>query len=115
MKKFLLLIREDLNRLSQMSPQELEQDIQTMTQWVEELAKFNTFIAGEPLESEARIVSKNHVSSDGPFIEANEGISGYFIIQAETLDQAVEIAAECPHVVEDKISIEVRPIMEMIE
>ena len=111
MKKFLLLIREDLARLSGMSEEEMQQDIAEMNSWVEELIKFDSFIAGEPLENESRIVGKQ-VDTDGLLMDAKEGISGYLIIQAETLQQAAAIAAQCPQIIQDKISIEVRPIMD---
>jgi hypothetical protein len=112
MKKFLLLIREDLDRLSQMSEAEIQQDIAEMNAWVEELIKFDSFISGEPLENESKIVG-SQVATDGLFIDSKEGISGYLIIQAENLDQAAEIATQCPHIIQGKISMEVRPIMEI--
>jgi hypothetical protein len=112
MKKFLLLIREDINRLSQMSEEELQQDIAEMNSWVEELIKFDSFIAGEPLENESKLVGKQ-VATDGLVMDAKEGISGYMMIQAENLEQAAAIAEQCPHVIQGKISIEVRQIMEV--
>ena len=33
---------------------------------------------------------------DGPFVESKEMIGGYFILDCETLEQAVAIAAEVP-------------------
>ncbi|MCF2489205.1 YciI family protein [Dyadobacter sp. CY347] len=111
MQKFLFLIREDLDRLSQMSEQELEQDIAEMNSWVEELIKFDNFISGDPLENASRIVGRQ-VATDGMFIDSKEGISGYFIIKAANMEQAVAIATQCPHIVQGKISIEVRQIME---
>jgi hypothetical protein len=112
MKKFLLLIREDINRLAQMTEEEMHQDIAEMNSWVEELIKFDSFIAGEPLENESRIVG-NQVPTDGPFIDSKEGISGYLMIQAENMEQAAAITEQCPQVIEGKIRIEVRPIMEI--
>jgi hypothetical protein len=112
MKKFLLLIREDIDRLARMSEEEVKQDIAEMNSWVEELAAFNNFISGEPLENDYKLVGK-HVPTDGLFMEAKEGISGYLIIQAESLEQAAAISEQCPHIIQGKISIEVRPIMEI--
>ncbi|WAC15333.1 hypothetical protein [Dyadobacter pollutisoli] len=40
MKKFLRLIREDITRLSQMSEEEIHQDISEMNAWVEEQPTF---------------------------------------------------------------------------
>jgi hypothetical protein len=112
MKKFLLLIHEDIDRLSKMSEEEIQQDIAEMSSWVEELVKFDSFISGEPLENDYKMVG-TQVWTDGPFFDSKDGISGYMMIQAENLDQAAEIAAQCPHIIQGKISMEVRPIMEI--
>jgi len=33
---------------------------------------------------------------DGPFAESKEAIGGFLIIQADNLEQAVQIAEDCP-------------------
>ncbi len=109
MKKFLLLIREDIARLQQLTEEEMMQDIAEMNSWVEELIKKDQFISGEPLENDAKWVGQ--VATDGPFVEVKEGISGYLMIMAKDLDHAAQIAGQCPHVLQQKINIEVRPIM----
>jgi hypothetical protein len=110
MEKFLLLIREDIERLRQ-SPEEHNNRIQEMTRWVEALAESGNYVGGEPLLTAGRYVSKDNVLSDGPFIEAKESISGYVFIKAENLDQAVSITQTCPLVLNDTMVIEVRPVM----
>lgn len=111
MKKFLLLIREDIRRASKMTPEELQSDIQTMVKWVEDLTRSGNFIQGDPLEMGIRLATKDGVLSDGPFIEAKEGITGFTLINAQTLDQAAELALICPLVQSGQIKIEVRPIL----
>jgi len=37
-----------------------------------------------------------HTLRDGPFAEAKEMIGGFFLLDCETKEQAVAIAAECP-------------------
>jgi hypothetical protein len=112
MKKFLLLIREDLHKVMTMTPEQQNADIQTMIKWVEELTQSGHFLQGDPLETGMRIATKEGILSDGPFIEAKEGISGYTMIQAEDLDQAADLAAACPLVQSGQLKIEVRPILE---
>lgn len=114
MEKFLLLIREDLKKLSEVSEDEFNKDLQLMTTWIESLSESGDFGGGEPLLTTGRYVKKDHVLSDGPFLEAKEAISGYLIITAENLDQAASITQTCPLVINDKIAIEVRPILEVI-
>ena len=48
--------------------------------------------------------------TDGPFAETREQLGGYYMIECDTLDQAIEAARRIPSV--DAGSVEVRPIME---
>jgi len=34
--------------------------------------------------------------TDGPFAESKEAIAGFFLIRADSLEEAVEIAGGCP-------------------
>ncbi len=111
MEKFLLLVREDLNMLKQIGQEEHYKGIRQMMKWVESLAESGNYTGGEPLLSKGKYVSRDNVLSDGPFIEAKECISGYLFIQAENLEQAASIAQTCPLVMQDKLVLEVRPIM----
>ena len=113
MEKFLLLIREDVKKESEASEEEFDANIQKMTKWVEELAESGNYISGEPLKTSGRYVGKDYILSDGPFIEAKEAISGYVFIQAENINQAAAIAQNCPEVVDGRVVIEVRPIIEI--
>ncbi len=49
------------------------------------------------------------VYTNGPLTETTEVLSGYYIIEADTLEQAKELAALCP----TSDHIEVRPIWDM--
>jgi len=112
MKKFILLIREDLRLLKEMTPEQSQADIQTMVKWVEEITHAGHFVQGDPLENDIALVAKDTIHTDGPFIEAKEAISGFTIIKANSLAQAAEIASGCPLVQIGQIKIEVRPILE---
>jgi hypothetical protein len=49
--------------------------------------------------------------TDGPFAETKEQLAGFYLVDAENLDQAVELAAKIPPA---RIgSIEVRPVREL--
>jgi hypothetical protein len=111
MEKFLLLVREDLNLLKQFSQEERNLGIREMLTWVESLAESGNYTGGEPLFAAGKYVSRDKVLSDGPFIESKEGISGYILLQAENLEQAASIAQTCPLVLQDRMVLEVRPIM----
>ena len=112
MKKFLLLIREDIARVEKLSEQEMNAEIAIMTKWVEELTESGNFISGDPLENSMRMATSDKIISDGPFIEAREAVSGFTLIKADNIDQAAELAMGCPLVQNGEIKIEVRQILD---
>ena len=56
-----------------------------------------------------RVRDGKTVTSDGPFAETKEQLGGYYLIEAENLDLAIETAAKIPTAGHG--SIEVRPVM----
>jgi len=57
-----------------------------------------------------RTIHKNGLVTDGPFVESKEVIAGFFVVEAEDLDQAVAIGKLLP--IMDG-AVEVRPLLEM--
>ncbi|HUB59136.1 MAG TPA: YciI family protein [Puia sp.] len=111
MEKFLLLIREDFEQRAKQTQEEFDSCIRIMSSWAESLAEAGNFISSEPLHTAGRYVGRDMVMSDGPFIEAKEAVTGYFLIRAENLEQAAAIAQTCPFVLSGRLAIEVRPII----
>jgi hypothetical protein len=50
--------------------------------------------------------------SDGPFTETKEVLSGFYLVDADTEERALELAAKIPTVSQMGGVIEVRPIVE---
>jgi hypothetical protein len=44
---------------------------------------------------------------DGPFVEVKELVGGYMIVSAENLDEAANVARECPGLVSPGSGVEV--------
>ena len=96
-----------------------EQDRQTL---FNEYVRFNrdakeagVFLGGEALRSgETATVVKMMESgarvSDGPFDDVTEAITGFYMLECENLDQAIEWAARIPAARNG--AIEVRPVLE---
>jgi hypothetical protein len=112
MKKFMFLIREDLEKMKLMTAEQLELNIAAMTEWVAQLSASGNFLSGDPLDTKQVIIDRAGVQTDGPFIETKEGISGYLLMRAGTEEQAIEIAQSCPDVLSGNCSIELRSVME---
>jgi len=51
--------------------------------------------------------------TDGPFMETKEALGGYSVLEADSIDEAVEVAKTWPGVDQGFISIEVRPTVPM--
>ena len=49
-------------------------------------------------------------ATDGPFVEAKEIVGGFMIISAASLEEAMQVARECPGVLMPGSSVEVREI-----
>jgi len=94
-----------------LSPEEIQQVMDKFMGWFERLKQQGRLKTGQPLEREGRIVSGKggRTVADGPFAESKEAIGGYFLLQVDSLDEAIEIAKECP-TLEFGGAIEVRPV-----
>jgi hypothetical protein len=55
------------------------------------------------------VVTAKKVVTDGPFIEVKEMVGGFSIVQADTLEDAAELARGCP-IFQRGGSVEVRPL-----
>jgi hypothetical protein len=115
MKKFLLLLHEDIEKMKALSPKEMGDLAKAHMDWATKLAESGCLISGDGLQEKGvRIVGKECVIKDGPYLESKELIGGYYLLQADDLDAIVRIAKECPcHLWGG--TTEIRPIMEMDE
>lgn len=74
------------------------------------------FLATAPLHltsmaTSVRVREGKRVVTDGPFAETREQLGGYFLINAENLDEAIAIAARIPGARWG--TVEVRPVIEL--
>lgn len=76
------------------SPEQMQAMLATWNAWKDKF-KANIVDWGDKLEAGGKVVSAGGVS-DGPFAEAKEIIGGYMIVEAESYEQAVQIAQEMP-------------------
>ncbi len=95
------------------SPQEMQQNMQKWGAWIQALSKTGNFKAGDPLENGGKVVrGKKKVVTDGPYAEAKDLVGGYLLVSAASLDEATELARDCPGFEYDG-TVEVRPIRAM--
>lgn len=94
-----------------LSPEQMQRVSEDWMAWFKGLSEAGQAVAGHPLGFEGKSVSgKNARVTDGPFAEAKEAIGGYFMLDVATLDEAVEIARQCPGL-PFGAKVEVRPVL----
>ncbi len=95
-----------------LSQQELQAAMDKVMAWFEGLNQRGKTKAAQPLGAQGRIISgtNGQLVVDGPFAESKEAVGGYLMLQADNLNEAVEIARSMP-ALKYGISVEVRPIL----
>lgn len=108
--KYMLLI---YTRESDYAPGERERCMLESGKLVEELTAKGQYLASSPLHSVAtatciRVREGKRLVTDGPFAETYEQLGGYYLIDVDNLDKAMEIAARIPGA--KKGTVEIRPV-----
>src|SRR5215470_17961406 len=110
---YMLLIYLEENSLSE---SERSQCYAESAAFARELQARGQYVSAAPLHptstaTSLRVKDGKRVITDGPFAETREQLGGYFIIQVQNLDQAIEIAAQIP--AGRWGTVEIRPLLEI--
>ncbi len=106
--KYMLLLRGE-DKFLQLSPAEQQRVVEAYNGWAGQLASEDRIVDADHLQTTGVVLtSENGVVTDGPFVESKDMAGGYFIIRADSLDHAVELARNAPTFSYGG-SVEVRP------
>jgi hypothetical protein len=113
--KYMLLIYHDEPSWNAVSETERQQIYLEYRQLRAELQSRGQFVTGSQLQpvttaTTVRVRDGKELVTDGPFAETHEQLGGYFLIEADNLDEATSIAARIPSARTG--TIEVRPLVE---
>lgn len=114
--KYMLLVHHDENGINALDGNELQQMQAESVQLANEIDSDGQYVDAAPLYSAStgkcvRMRQGQPLITDGPFAETREQLGGYFLINADDLDEALAIAARVPGA---RIgTVEVRPVMEL--
>lgn len=111
---FLLLFRNAGPETHQhLSPEEKAKLTKQWNDWYDRLATQGKVEHARPLGPQGRVVSGPRGLSvvDGPYAEAKEAVGGYFFLNVTDIDEATEIAKDCPGL-SLGLTVEVRPVVE---
>ncbi len=68
-------------------------------------------LADPSLAKQVRTAGGQMMTTDGPFAEAKEHLAGFFLVDCESMDRAVEIAGRVPEAAFGLV--EVRPVLQL--
>ncbi|MEO6521256.1 MAG: YciI family protein [Mucilaginibacter sp.] len=113
MTEFSLIFRNQQNPDVQFSPEQMQGILNQWRDWIGGIAAQNKLAnPGNRLDFEGAVLTSPTVITDGPYAETKEIVSGFIIVNAQNLAEAVEMAKGCP-VFSAGGSVEVRSIIPM--
>jgi hypothetical protein len=114
--KYLLLVcwdTERMNAQTEPDPSAATDDDEEGFPWVDELRERGIWLIGDQLAPprrgrSVRVRGGKNLVTDGPFVETKEAVGGFDLLECDSLEDAVEIAAS--HPLAQAGAIEVRPL-----
>ena len=113
--KYMLLIYNNPATYEALPEDERQAIFTQVDKLMAELTESGEWIGGEALADASttktvRVRDGVPAATDGPFVEAKEQFAGYLLVDCESMDRAVEIAASWPDA--KYFAMEVRPVMD---
>ena len=108
--RFMILVKATEESEAGVLPK--EEMFAEMGKYNEELANAGVMLAGEglqPTSKGVRVSFPERKVIDGPFTETKELLAGYWLIQAKSLDEAIEWVKRAPF---DEGEVEIRQVFE---
>jgi len=99
--QYMLLIYNEPSSWESMSEAQRGETYQAYTTFTEELQASGKMVSGDALQDTStatavRVRDGQTLTTDGPFAETKEVLGGYYLIDVDTLDEALEWAAKLP-------------------
>ena len=113
--KYMLTIIGSEGGMEDASPEEMKAVMDSWGAIGQEMADAGAFLAGEGLQpSETATTVRvgeggDRLVTDGPYAETKEQVGGFYLIEAENLDEAIEWAKKLPN---QDGGVEVRPVID---
>ena len=116
--RYMLLIYDDEARWQSLSDEERGAILEEYFAYTREAQERGAYVDGSALQPTAtattvRVDGGEAMTTDGPFAETKEQLGGYYLVDVESLDEAIEWAAKIPSATRGLGSVEVRPLLEI--
>jgi hypothetical protein len=115
--QYMLLIYDEEQRWAAMGEDERGAIFREYGDYTRELRESGALVAGDALQPTSTSTTVEYrdgktLTTDGPFAETKEQLGGYYLIDVESLDEAIEWAARIPSA-RHFGKVEVRPILQV--
>jgi hypothetical protein len=108
----MLIFRGGAVSRDDVSPSVLQAHVEKWYRWSDELARDGRRNVGTALDNTGKSVGGHErIVTDGPYAESKDLVTGALIIDAASLEDAVDVARQCP-TYEFGGSVEVRPVQD---
>jgi len=109
--KYLLMMFGEAEWAENYTEEDLAVDMAAFSEFEDYLRSRDIPYSGEALHEASAATTIRHgadgiVVTDGPFIDLKEGIGGFYLIDVETLDDAIDVAKRLP----STSAVEIRPV-----
>jgi hypothetical protein len=117
--KYLLSLYGDETGWDDVTPEQMREMMEPWNKYEQEVFDAGVKLASEALQPSQTATTvkvgegSDRVVTDGPFAETKEQLGGFYLLECENLDEALEWAKKVP--LQAGGSIEVRPIMDFSE
>jgi hypothetical protein len=113
--KYLCLIYENEKEWEKLPPAESEAFMNEYFAFTNEIQASGKLLGGEALQptstaTTVKVRNGKVSTTDGPYVETKEQLGGYYVIEANDLNEAIQIASRIPSARWG--GVEVRPIMD---
>jgi hypothetical protein len=113
--KYMLLIYSNPESWAALSAEQREALGRDHASLTEELSEQGLLVSSaglaDPITSRTVMVRDNtQTTTDGPYAEAKEHLAGFYLVECDDVDQAIEYAARMPDA--KYVAVEVRPVMD---
>jgi hypothetical protein len=113
--KYLLSIYADEKGFASATPEEIQMVAKAYDSFTQEVRDKGIFLGGEGLQptstaTTVRVRDGETLTTDGPFAETKEQMNGYYLLECNDLDEAIEWAGKIPGAAQG--SVEVRPVID---
>jgi len=114
MTQYLLLIYGDETAMADATEADFAVMMKEYGEYTQWLIDQGWMRGGDALHDSAqatsvRVQGGERLVTDGPFAETKEQLGGYYVLEVDNLDDAIEAAARCPGA--QRGTMEIRPIM----